>query len=77
MPSTECAVSCGSSQRQDLHDSAGEADVRDGWQQELVFNYCYKSFKSEPQFYLHENFHRLIFSADEGTEAHSDVQPFV
>ena len=44
----------------------------------LFFNYCYKSFKSEPQFYLHENFHRLIFSADEGTEAHSDaVQPFV
>ncbi|CAL1150545.1 unnamed protein product [Cladocopium goreaui] len=42
----------------------------------LFFNYCYKSFKSEPQFYLHENFHRLIFSADEGTEAHSDVQPF-
>ena len=36
----------------------------------LFFNYCYKSFKSEPQFYVHENFHRLVFSADEGTEAH-------
>eukprot|EP00435_Cladocopium_sp_Y103_P049541 s1312_g15.t1 len=42
----------------------------------LFFNYCYKSFKSEPQFYLHENFHRLIFSADEGTEAHSGVNSF-
>ena len=35
----------------------------------LFFNYDFRSFKGTPQFYLDESFHRLIFSADEGTEA--------
>ena len=35
----------------------------------LSFNYDYNSYQATPQWYLHENFHRLIFSADEGTEA--------
>ena len=37
----------------------------------FFFNYDFRSFKATPQFYLHENFQRLIFSADEGTEAGS------
>lgn len=36
---------------------------------EFFYNYDYRSFQSTPQFYLNENFQRLIWSADEGTEA--------
>ena len=34
----------------------------------FFFNYDFRSFQATPQFYQHEDFHRLIFSADEGTE---------
>ena len=34
----------------------------------FFFNYDFRTFQATPQFYQHENFHRLIFSADEGTE---------
>ena len=35
----------------------------------LFFNYDYRTFEASPQWYLDESFHRLIYSADEGTEA--------
>ena len=46
-----------------------EMMFQDCGKKNLFFNYDFRSFKGTPQFYLDESFHRLIFSADEGTEA--------
>ena len=35
----------------------------------LFLKYDYRTFEASPQWYLDESFHRLIYSADEGTEA--------